>query len=286
MRFRNAPWQQDPFFDGLIGTGFFPVDFPSRNGPIETLQIRFIKNLFHLPRNTPSYFLRQETNSQHISVQVIQRAITWWIKLLEMPEQRLPKICYRRLVKLDENQEGNRNNWASHMRLLTETLQMGELYRRQDPHAIAMAKLHEKYTAYKSSEDTLKIKNSTYSSFYHLIVTDNSYINFPLPTKHLRFIMQLRTSSDTKASALVDGISLKLNGETPCPVCHHNTEETLHHFTFICPAFDPLRQQFLYNYEEQHQQINILKPENTTALTLISSYFKQATLTRRQMLGI
>lgn len=61
-------------------------------------QVQLIKNILRLPRNTPIYLLRTECGRNHTAVEVLRRTLNWWLKLLQMKNQRVPRIYYNRLL--------------------------------------------------------------------------------------------------------------------------------------------------------------------------------------------
>ncbi|CAG5102864.1 Protein of unknown function [Cotesia congregata] len=61
---------------------------------LETSHLYLFKRLFSLPICTPNYALRLELRIGHISVEVIKNAMNWIIRILKMPDSRLPNcIC-------------------------------------------------------------------------------------------------------------------------------------------------------------------------------------------------
>lgn len=58
---------------------------------LERVQTSFIKSLYHLAKNTPNYYIWQEFGLLQLSKDVFERALTWWFKLLDMEDDRLPK---------------------------------------------------------------------------------------------------------------------------------------------------------------------------------------------------
>uniref|UniRef100_T1HQJ9 Uncharacterized protein n=1 Tax=Rhodnius prolixus TaxID=13249 RepID=T1HQJ9_RHOPR len=97
---------------------------------IERGQLRFLKLLLHLPRNTPDCFVRIETGRIHTGFKIFKRVLGWWLRLLEMPDCRLPKLCYLRLKELD----GSCNipyNWVSSLRHCLSSIGAEDLWAGQ-----------------------------------------------------------------------------------------------------------------------------------------------------------
>ncbi|XP_015124438.1 uncharacterized protein LOC107046348 [Diachasma alloeum] len=70
---------------------------------LETAQLSFVKRLLLLPKNTPSCALRLETGLLRVEYAVCKATLNYIIKILEMEDHRLPKICLRRMFELDSD---------------------------------------------------------------------------------------------------------------------------------------------------------------------------------------
>lgn len=69
-------------------------------GLFEKAQLYFFKRFFHLSKYTPGYSLRLELGLPKVTVAIVKAGINWIIKILKMDENRLPRICFTRLLQL------------------------------------------------------------------------------------------------------------------------------------------------------------------------------------------
>ncbi|CAG5073493.1 Similar to X-element\ORF2: Probable RNA-directed DNA polymerase from transposon X-element (Drosophila melanogaster) [Cotesia congregata] len=89
---------------------------------IEKAQVGFFKRLLQLPRCTPGYAIRLETGVSPLAAQVFDAALRWTTRILKMDNNRLPKVCFLRLLELSnlEKQHTAANNrprnWVSQLR--------------------------------------------------------------------------------------------------------------------------------------------------------------------------
>nr|XP_046478619.1 uncharacterized protein LOC124217258 [Neodiprion pinetum] len=85
---------------------------------LEAPHLLYFKRIFHLPVCTPHYFLRLELDIPHISLEVLKYAYNWVIKILEMREDRLPKLGLTRLIQPSANYKSQNLNWTLQVKSL------------------------------------------------------------------------------------------------------------------------------------------------------------------------
>ena len=84
---------------------------------IEKIQSQFFKKLLCLPQCTPNYTGRIEMGICHLAVTIFKLVFRWIQKILLMPSERYPHICFERLLLLDENSSNiEKYNWISIIR--------------------------------------------------------------------------------------------------------------------------------------------------------------------------
>ena len=90
---------------------------------IEKIQSLFFKRLLNLPFNTPDYALRLEVGVSHIGTLVFKQVLNWLIKILSIPENRFPIICFLRQKNL-ANSEVNltKYNWVKQIKEIFSNL--------------------------------------------------------------------------------------------------------------------------------------------------------------------
>lgn len=91
---------------------------------IESVQIQFFKTILLLPRCTPGYAVRLETNKCKLIATTFKLALNYIEKIFTMDNNRYPKICFKKLKKLSENNNVIiKYNWCA---------QIGEIFKMID----------------------------------------------------------------------------------------------------------------------------------------------------------
>lgn len=70
---------------------------------IETVQLIFFKRFFNLPSNTENSAVRLELDILPLAFNIIKAALKWIEKFIKMNEDRLPKLCFMRLLQLSND---------------------------------------------------------------------------------------------------------------------------------------------------------------------------------------
>lgn len=86
---------------------------PQHKQEIEGHRLQFLTGILPMPRNTPNCYVRLETGSIHVSLEIWRRVLGWWEKNLKMTEDSHPNTLYKRLVVIDKLEQNNANkNWC------------------------------------------------------------------------------------------------------------------------------------------------------------------------------
>ncbi|XP_015115542.1 uncharacterized protein LOC107040108 [Diachasma alloeum] len=84
---------------------------------LEVAQLDFFKRALALPKCTPGWALRLETNLPHTELRIMKLCWDWLLKILKQSDSLLPKVCVIRLLDLDRSSHGkNPYNWISRIR--------------------------------------------------------------------------------------------------------------------------------------------------------------------------
>ena len=79
---------------------------------LEKIQLQFFKKLYRLRFNTLGYAVRAETGRNHIKLDILKALINYLIKILKMPNNRYPKICFETLKNLAvTHPDSKKYNW-------------------------------------------------------------------------------------------------------------------------------------------------------------------------------
>ncbi|UYV69946.1 hypothetical protein LAZ67_7001291 [Cordylochernes scorpioides] len=67
---------------------------------LDSIQDIFIRRFLNLPRYTPGYIIRLETGRISLSVTALKLTLKYWLRVLNMSSDRLPRICFNRTREL------------------------------------------------------------------------------------------------------------------------------------------------------------------------------------------
>lgn len=221
---------------------------------IEKCQTFFFKSLYCLPRNTPNYMIRLEMGTVKLFLQIFNRMLCWWIKLLNMTQERYPKLCYLQLCTWDlRSANVIKYNWVSQLKGQLVELGFAHIWESQD---VTLAKNNmENILAELRNRlikaDIERVRISSYSTMYRElkpldnILVDESFVSpYLLKNLHIdgcRVIAQIRLSSDRAVRLFSKGNSYSWDTEQECTICNLKEKEDLNHFLFNCPHYNIIR---------------------------------------------
>ncbi|KAI5715718.1 hypothetical protein M8J77_021397 [Diaphorina citri] len=219
---------------------------------IERTQVQFFKTILLTKYNTPNHYIRMETGTLPLSYSVLQSSLRWLIKVQKMSDSRIPKLCLKKLLIMDNSSSNDiRYNWISQVKNMLQTVglqandQLENLHDRIDN---ILETAEEKLF----QDDKRRILDSNYNNHYkHIkqLVTrkEEKYLLYKVPIERTRVICQLRTLGDT--------ICLFLNGDKTiwklsdqCTLCNLNAPEDLEHLLLTCPHYAQIRSNYLSTY--------------------------------------
>ncbi|KAI5735204.1 hypothetical protein M8J77_015503 [Diaphorina citri] len=169
---------------------------------IERCQVQFFKTILLLKYNTPNHYIRLETGRLSLAHSVLKMSLKWLIKTQELPEYRLPKLCYQKLKLMDETYPNGdvRYNWCTQLKHLMremgeENINLENVKQNVDE---ILARAGEKIF----QVDRERLRASTYNENYKKIKSVNTlerenYLAYRVPIERTRVICQLRTLGTT-----------------------------------------------------------------------------------------
>lgn len=198
---------------------------------LEFANLFFFKRLLALPRCTPGYVIRLDINIDHISIPVLEAAMKWVIKILEMPEHRLPKVCFFMLIKLMSTPFKVTNlNCAQQLKdQLCLVNEDGMLNNLSSKHWKAnIDKVIAKYRSHRRSVDLSRYCTSSACQFNYLSHSSllSTQILTRLPPHISKSLLQMRIASTYATNLTINKTTHKLYPINTCKYCHLNENET------------------------------------------------------------
>ena len=229
---------------------------------IEKVHLKACKRFMGIPEITPNVMVYGDLGRYPIYVNAYVNCVKYWIRLLNMEHNRIPKQAYLMLVGLDS--KGN-DCWATKIReILCETgfafvwLQQGV---GNPVHFLKTFKqrIIDMYLQEWSSTIRDKDRYESYRSF-KVVFEREKYLSF-IDTYCFRVAM-----TQTRLGVLP--INKNLHRFSPnaaercCPACDTKFEDE-QHFFFKCPLYCDLRHTFLYEMpKDSWQSLLELKKES------------------------
>ena len=96
---------------------------------IEIVHKFFCKFVLNTPIQAPNGFVRSELGRYTIAPYEYSRAIKYWLRIIHLPDNRLPKLYYKLQTSWTET---NTNCWAFQVRDLLFRTGFGDVWLKQD----------------------------------------------------------------------------------------------------------------------------------------------------------
>ena len=214
---------------------------------VEKIQSLFFKRLLCVPQCTPKYALRLELGLPHIAVGIFKQVLNWIIKLLHMPDNRYPKICFlKQLTLANKDCKIIKYNWVLQIKK-TFFEPIGEAGMWDNLNSVSLLNkkqyLCKAYADYLYEIDRLNCTKSTTLMIYPDIKLQEGaqkYLNLKLSISICRLIAQIRLMSNTNSRIIIDSELYKINNSLQCYYC--NKDNDFFHMICECSHFVNLRE--------------------------------------------
>ena len=247
---------------------------------IEKVHLLACKRFLGVPTKTPNKMVYSELTRYPIFVNSYLRVIKYWIRLLQMDENRLPKQVYRMLLQLDNN---GKKNWVTQVREILSTTGFYFVWHNQRIQHVNSflsqfkQRLVDIFIQEWSSTIRIKERYTLYSTLIPYF-GNVSYLNiidiycFRVALTQIRLGV-LPINSNMKRYS----VNLK---EMMCPFCENVVENEVH-FLNVCPMYNDLRCRFLHFTHYKPLQA-LLGFSNQAVLLNVAKYIFYAIKKRRE----
>jgi hypothetical protein len=234
-----------------------------------------LKRLLSLSPSTPGHLLRVEIGRYKLSVSIMKATLLFWIKILNMPNSRLPKLCYLKLLKHSAESSLRKSNWVSQLKYILASVGYPFLL-SADPVVIRsyIPFCVERMIDVSFQSDEEAIRKS--SHFPHYKFFKDSYLPVKyfynsIPIQAIRIIAQLRMSY---SNVFLYGKLTQLTSKERCNACNSNDKQDLYHVIFDCSIFAEFRSLYLVNLIEQVASSSLFYPLNAKRYFLMAKFFE------------
>jgi len=214
------------------------------------------------------------------------RCIKYWFRIVNLPEDRLPKKAYKMLLHLLNN---DKKTWAYHVRTLLGVNGFQDVWAQQNIGDLgAFLCLFRRRLIDRFQQDwSYSIRTSDrfefYSSFKTLFVTEK-YFDYD----QLRCYKEAYTRFRFGISSIqVHKLRYK-SGILPrhllCPVCKSEIEDE-GHVLFTCSAYDELRTHFtVFALYDDNDVAQIMNASDEESVKQLSKYLYHIFSTRKELI--
>ena len=238
---------------------------------IEHIHVKFCKYLLGVSNSTPTAAVLGELGRTPISMTYNVKCIKYWLKLLEMDDNRLPRLCYKLLHEYDSS---GRRTWATEVKNLLFEMGFGHAWTNQGvgdqclfincfrDRLRDMAQQEWRNTVNSTPKLRTYTKFKSELSFEKYLTLNTAQYSLQLYTKFRCGVLQLEIERGRHQNIETQ--------DRICKLCKLEVEDE-YHFLMSCKELDDIRNKYLNN---------LVKPINTYNFSALLSSQKEETLYR------
>ena len=194
---------------------------------------------------TPNDLVYGETNRYPLYVNSAVNCIRYWLKLLKMTDDRLPRKVYDMLCDLDRR---GKSNWVSNLRQCLCEFGFGYAWEYQGvgEENRFVQLFRQRLIDCRWQDWESHIQSSDRFDMYKGYTSSHSvkrYLTLNMD-RHLRFILTRFRFGISEINVHTHRYKNLQNANLICPMCEEATEDELH-VVLRCPALNELREKFI-----------------------------------------
>jgi hypothetical protein len=244
---------------------------------IEKVQRYACKRILNVSMKTPNAMVLGELGRFPLYVLSAVRCIKYWLKILSMPERRLPKMCYNMLLNLERL---GKKSWAYYVRQLLCVNGFGDVWQQQGVGnenmfiAIFKQRLIDQSGQNWHATVTTNERYELYASFKSSIKLEK-YLTSIMPRSYRDAYIRFRFGISPILSHKMRHRKDVLPHHLLCPICKSEIEDE-EHVLFHCREYESLRKcvPIISNCKElkSFDVSYILRREEENAVASISKF--------------
>ncbi len=246
---------------------------------VDRFYTNFCKYILGVGKHVSSNAILVECGKSDLSVDYHFKCISFWCKLLRMPDNRYPKQAYIFMRKLDL---AGRHTWASNIRILLNMYGFGIIWLNQDMGDVSQFLYAFKQRLIDCDKQNIsgKINESSRFEYYKQIMSllDVEYYITNINSREIRkYLCLLRLHELPLKSNIRFKSSVNIN--VVCNMCDSNCTEDEMHFIFDCKAYAALRKKYIPNYSNLLNHVKYSRLLNCNCkktLVNCAKYIKEA----------
>ena len=211
---------------------------------IEAVHLFACKRLLGVRKKTPNCLVYGELGRYPLSINTKIQVVKYWFKILNMSDDRLPKLAYMRELT-EENKIGS---WCNGIKTLLQQVGFGYVW--EDPRCIVEStfikdlklRLKDTYQQFWADTCDMSSKFTEYRSFKTDFIRE-PYLKILDISKFRLAYTRIRTGANYLNA---NRRFIHKNPFTKCPFCPET--ETEFHLLIICPKYKDLREKYVYKH--------------------------------------
>ena len=253
-------------------------------GEVERVQNTFIKKMMYLPPQTAGYALRLEFSRDQIQTKIFKRALKFWMKMANMDDKRLTKICLLEALKLFDKNKANTWLLEFEKRLHTIGQSLSSAYFEAANNQVNYVSWTRKYTEQLKREDGQRmLQTHTYNGlqFTNYDYDNDIYLFRQSNIKLKRLVLRLRLETN---SIYINDSKLTIDPTNSCTWCNEEEHEDWAHLFFRCVYLSEIRpsEWFMNNRMDGPQMVQKLRLMSCKHMYVIYNFLQNANLKRNQ----
>lgn len=237
-----------------------------------------------LPRQASNLAAMGECGRLPLTVFVFKKILKYWFKILQMPDHRYVKCCYKKLKRLDEN---GKMTWATSVKELLFRYGFGVVWLEQGVgnESLFIAEFTERVSDcfrqdwYREIHDSSKL--SVYCTFKSLLEPEK-YLGYINIWKFRKALAKFRCSSHNLEIEIGRHNGVLLENRL-CKFCESRENiviEDEYHFLLCCPRYERLRNRYLdrryFTNPTFELFINLMSSQDVNTVTNVAFYIFHA----------
>jgi hypothetical protein len=205
----------------------------------EKVHLFALKKFLHVELRTPNDLVYKELNRYPVTINFVISCIRYWLRLLAMDDDRLPKKAYVMLRNLDER---GKSTWVTSVRLCLFQYGFGFVWLNQGVGGVReflrvfkQRMIDCRWQTWNDHVDNSE-RFCMYRSFCTSLHSVPLYLQLDI-NSHLKFIMTKFRFGISDLAVHYYRYRQHTRRHLICPVCK-NGEENEIHFVFCCPVYE------------------------------------------------
>jgi hypothetical protein len=227
---------------------------------LEVFQNNFLRRLLNLPKKSPNWYGRLETNSHSIEVDFVKNVLHFWKRLFCRPRNSLIYECYLQLRNQCDNPNMKFNWYRSFRSLLinwncTDILEIESTAEESNYLCVKsrISALIDQIRTHSQQLDIIKMQSSSSIPMFQQIKTHcktEQYLNYIISWNDVCIVAQLRNNLSRLCQTNLRDLLFFFNQthDNLCEKCYDFEIENCYHVMFHCKRYKVLRDTFLNKY--------------------------------------